>query len=79
MTEDDQKLILPYMMTEPSGREFEVLRTVSAMGRSRWWIRHLACGQEFYAFKWSLAGSGKKCPGCGVVLGWDDLKPKVKA
>lgn len=27
------------------------------------------CGEEVWAYKWSLAGSGKKCPQCGAKHG----------
>lgn len=35
------------------------------MGRARWLVR-CECGRTFWAYIWSLAGSGKRCPGCGL-------------
>lgn len=31
-----------------------------------------ACGEEVEAHAWSFAGSGKRCPACGVVAGKRD-------
>jgi hypothetical protein len=37
------------------------------MGRSYIWITCPWCSEEFKAYKWSLAGSGKRCPKCGAM------------
>lgn len=39
----------------------------SAMGRTTAWITCPFCGEDVEAYLWSLAGSGKRCPGCGAV------------
>lgn len=35
-------------------------------GRSRILIECPYCQKRVWGFLWSLAGSGKKCPGCGA-------------
>jgi rRNA maturation endonuclease Nob1 len=46
---------------------YEILKTISSMGTSRHVIRCAGCRHEFTAYIWSLAGSGKRCPSCGVL------------
>ena len=42
----------------------------SAMGRSTVWITCPFCDTKVEAYIWSLAGSGKRCPGCGAIHHW---------
>lgn len=42
-------------------------RVVSQMGRRRIEIECPFCLATFWAFVWSLAGGGKKCPTCGAL------------
>jgi len=37
------------------------------MGRSWIWIICPWCGKGFKAYIWSLAGCGKRCPGCNAM------------
>lgn len=46
---------------------YEILKTISSMGTSRHIIQCAGCRYEFTAYIWSLAGSGKRCPACGVM------------
>jgi hypothetical protein len=38
----------------------------SEFGKSRTLIKCPFCGEEVWAYNWSLAGCGKRCPGCGA-------------
>ena len=53
-------------MTKES-RPFDVVRDVTPrMGRSSIDISCPFCKTVVEAYLWSLAGSGKRCPGCGA-------------
>jgi hypothetical protein len=61
-------------MPEESSQEYDVeckpytvLDTRSEFSRSRTMIECPYCGEEVWGYNWSLAGSGKKCPGCGAI------------
>ena len=47
--------------------EYEVLHHIREHGRSRLEIRCPNCRFVFDAYIWSLSGSGKKCPQCGMM------------
>lgn len=51
-------------------RQYSVIREFSEMGRSRILIECPFCGETFWAYVWSLAGCGKKCPRCGAKHFW---------
>lgn len=53
-------------------RRFEYRNYRSEMGRSTVIITCPYCGSETVAFLWSLAGSGKRCSGCGCVHHWNN-------
>jgi hypothetical protein len=40
---------------------------ISEFGRTRLLIECPFCKMTFWAFVWSLRGSGKKCEGCGAL------------
>jgi len=42
-------------------------RVISEMGRRRVEIECPFCDNRFWAFPWSIAGVGKKCPNCGSM------------
>lgn len=48
-------------------RTYTVVHEVSEMGRSRITIVCPFCGEHVVAYRWSLAGSGKRC-GCGALF-----------
>jgi hypothetical protein len=48
-------------------KQHERSATVSAFGRSYCCITCPFCDTEVRAFIWSLAGSGKRCPGCKAM------------
>jgi len=50
-------------------RIFSVALHVSEVGKTRILIVCPFCDEEVWAYKWSLAGSGKKCPQCGAKHG----------
>lgn len=50
-------------------RDYRVLDRRSEMGRSRVFIECPFCKGRFWAYVWSLAGSGKKCPHCEAFHG----------
>ena len=52
-------------MEEIEIREYEVVRERAEFGRSTMDIKCPFCGEVTTAYKWSLAGSGKKCD-CGA-------------
>ena len=41
----------------------------SEFGKSSVVIDCPFCGESVRAYVWSLAGSGKRCPGCGAIHG----------
>ena len=47
-------------------KQYTVDHTISEIGRRRSLVTCPFCYESFYAFHWSLAGSGKKCPDCGA-------------
>lgn len=56
---DPETVLMPY----------NIIYSVSEMGRSYDVIECPICGCEFQGYIWSLAGSGKKCPQCGTKHG----------
>ena len=48
-------------------REHTRTATYSRVGRSFCYITCPFCGHEVRAYIWSLAGCGKRCPGCGAI------------
>lgn len=49
----------------PEGtRTYHVIARRSQMGRTRVLIVCPYCGEHAWAYLWSLAGAGKRCPGC---------------
>ena len=67
-------------------QHYVILETISEFGRTRALIQCPLCGTKVWAYIWSLAGSGKRCPGCGAVHTWEhgtverkDKKGKVNA
>jgi hypothetical protein len=58
----------PYNRSGNAAREWRpVGQTVSEMGKRRTRIECPFCLAVFWAFHWSLAGGGKKCPNCGAL------------
>jgi len=53
-------------LPEKETRRFTQRDGIHRMGRSTILITCPFCGVEVEAFVWSLAGSGKRCPGCGA-------------
>jgi len=51
-------------------QHYEILDEVSEFGKSRILIECPYCKTEVWAYKWSLAGHGKKCPKCGAIHIW---------
>lgn len=47
-----------------SQRPYKVLSRISEMGRTRVLIECPFCIGRFWAYVWSLSGSGKRCPHC---------------
>lgn len=48
-------------------RKYRVLRGISEMGKSRIYLECPYCQTKVWGYLWSMAGSGKKCPGCGAI------------
>lgn len=63
-----------------ASREYVVLRTGLKPPSSNYSvIRCPFCATEFEAFWWSIAGGGKKCPGCGAKHNsWGKAAPVIK-
>jgi len=51
-------------------RPYTVIMVISEMGRTRHLIRCPYCGEEVWAYIWSMAGHGKKCPKCKAIHTW---------
>jgi hypothetical protein len=51
-------------------QDYEVKELVTEVGKTRWRIVCPYCNTEVWAFIWSLAGKGKRCPGCGALHTW---------
>ena len=59
---------------------FVYLDKVSEFGRTRILIECPFCNSHFWAFVWSLRGSGKKCVNCGALhSGWGVAFPTKQA
>ena len=56
----------------------QVGNATSENGKSRINIRCPFCGREVVAYKWSLAGSGKRCPQCKAIHHWFEGRTKKK-
>lgn len=50
-------------------RQHESVEDLSHVGRSVVYATCPFCKRTVRAFSWSLAGSGKRCPGCGAIHG----------
>lgn len=50
-------------------REWRAGTAISEMGRRRIEIECPFCFEQFWAFVWSLAGGGKRCPNCRAIFG----------
>lgn len=48
-------------------RSYAIADSRSEFGRSRILIVCPFCQCEVWAYSWSLAGSGKRCPKCGAM------------
>lgn len=61
-------------------KQYSVDHTISEVGRRKSLITCPFCYGPFYAYHWSLAGSGKKCPDCGALHTWMGAKaiPVIK-
>ncbi len=69
-----QRILAPKVLRGPYNRSLNAARdwrgtgrVVSEMGKRRIEIECPFCFQEFWAFVWSLSGSGKRCPNCGAM------------
>lgn len=51
-------------------RPYTVIRDYREFGRNRILIECPFCQEQVWAYSWSLAGSGKKCPKCGAKHTW---------
>ncbi len=58
------------MSEERELRPHATVRTVSEFGKTRSLIECPFCGEPVWAYHWSLAGGGKKCPNCGAKHTW---------
>lgn len=65
-------------MTEYVSKKFTVTRERSEFGTSSIDIECPFCQTNTTAYIWSLAGSGKKCPGCGAIHHWQGGITKKK-
>jgi len=52
---------------EEKRRKYRYLKEISEFGRTRILIECPFCQTRFWAFVWSLCGSGKKCDNCGAL------------
>ena len=59
-------------------RQYRVISERSAFGRSSLDIECPFCSEVVTAYKWSLAGGGKKCP-CGAKHTWQYGTIRAKA
>jgi len=53
-----------------------VLAYFPAHGHSHYHVECSICGEVFTAYAWSIHGCGKRCPECGHLYSWMDLKNK---
>lgn len=69
-----QRLLRPKVLRGPDNRsanarrEWQALRAISEMGRRRIEIECPFCFLRFWAYVWSLAGGGKRCPNCRAMF-----------
>lgn len=57
-------------MSERTFRNFETRNRRECFGKSSVEIKCPWCGVWVTGYIWSMAGSGKKCPGCGAIHTW---------
>jgi len=50
-------------------KPYFVIKTHHQFGKTRTKIECPWCETQFWAYNWSMAGSGKRCPGCGSLHG----------
>ena len=55
-------------MEKQKPRRLIIRHTFSAMGRSGGLVRCPCCLTDFRVYWWSLAGCGKRCPGCAALF-----------
>lgn len=48
-------------------KTYSVSDRITEMGKTRIQIQCPFCHEDFWAYIWSLAGGGKKCPKCGAI------------
>jgi len=48
-------------------KPFDVLAHTQEHGKSRMHVVCPHCDADFWAYKWSICGGGKKCPQCGAM------------
>jgi hypothetical protein len=53
-------------------------RAVSEFGRRRIEVECPFCFEQFWAFVWSLAGGGKRCPNCRAMFGSTGLASPIE-
>jgi len=56
----------------------ETLYYIPDFGRQGWKCRCSLCGEELRVYEWSIAGTGKRCPGCGHLYSEGDLDKKER-
>lgn len=57
-------------LPDTEARTYTVIRTEARPdGRSMVHIQCPFCNYRVHAFKWSLAGTGKRCQNCGAMIG----------
>lgn len=58
------------------GAVLRTLRYYKELGRQGWDCQCSICDTEFRVYEWSIAGTGRRCPGCSHLYGWDDIVPR---
>jgi endogenous inhibitor of DNA gyrase (YacG/DUF329 family) len=51
-------------------KKYEIAGTRSVPGKSQTLIVCPFCSTQVWAYNWSMAGGGKKCPKCGAIHTW---------
>lgn len=52
---------------------YRILSETSEVGRNRMLLECPWCGDEVTAYRWSLAGSGKRCPNCRSLFTYSGI------
>jgi len=76
---EEREVTTPKHQQGDPGYPGAILRTlfyIPEVGRQGWMVECSICNEEFRVYEWSIAGTGRRCPGCGHLYQLDDVVPR---